>query len=474
MLSLSCIDSCPKDSVGLEEEVASSAKVKDLIKKSSSNNNNNNNNKLDDQDDSLTSLQWLQDFSILSASGRQHVITNSQHQSSLFEQQLDGDAPASPLAGDLATIGMPLTPGRPISTAIPVLCTLPSLVAHGHCPDEVDYKTNPHVKPPYSYATLICMAMQASKKSKITLSCIYKWITDNFCYFRHADPTWQNSIRHNLSLNKCFIKVPRQKDEPGKGGFWKIDPEYAERLLAGAYKKRRMPPVQINPALKNQLRMISQSVKTVPTNTTGVVHVSPESQQLLQEFEEVTGFDQNWDHHLAENSLFDCWSTVKGLKKKQLFDHWSEGVRHKVPRYSSIPLLATEEPEVLGSFKGNFDWDALLNSALNEDLNLNDGGPLSPVSQDQDLLVHGHHVSALEASVSTAASTMLKETQNDSNEDFNEETFLATEFLQNSWTEEEERNYPDFLCTSTMNINQLFDLGDSLCDDIESRIESLF
>ena len=58
-------------------------------------------------------------------------------------------------------------------------------------PDDVDYATNPHVKPPYSYATLICMAMQASKATKITLSAIYKWITDNFCYFRHADPTWQ-------------------------------------------------------------------------------------------------------------------------------------------------------------------------------------------------------------------------------------------------------------------------------------------
>ncbi|KFP67997.1 Forkhead box protein J1, partial [Cariama cristata] len=94
-------------------------------------------------------------------------------------------------------------------------------------------------KPPYSYATLICMAMEASGKPKITLSAIYKWITDNFCYFRHADPTWQNSIRHNLSLNKCFIKVPREKGEPGKGGFWKLDPQYADRLKNGTFKKRR-------------------------------------------------------------------------------------------------------------------------------------------------------------------------------------------------------------------------------------------
>jgi hypothetical protein len=49
----------------------------------------------------------------------------------------------------------------------------------------------------------------------------------------------QNSIRHNLSLNKCFIKIARTKEEPGKGGFWRLDPSYAETLIDGVFKKRR-------------------------------------------------------------------------------------------------------------------------------------------------------------------------------------------------------------------------------------------
>ena len=57
---------------------------------------------------------------------------------------------------------------------------------------EIDYKTVGDVKPPYSYASLICMAMKTNKH-KMTLSSIYKWIKENFLYYRNADPSWQVS-----------------------------------------------------------------------------------------------------------------------------------------------------------------------------------------------------------------------------------------------------------------------------------------
>ncbi|KAJ2904274.1 hypothetical protein MKZ38_008485 [Zalerion maritima] len=79
-------------------------------------------------------------------------------------------------------------------------------------------------KPPHSYATLIGMAILRSPYRRLTLSQIYKWISDSYSFYNAQDAGWQNSIRHNLSLNKAFIKQERPKDDKGKGNYWAILP----------------------------------------------------------------------------------------------------------------------------------------------------------------------------------------------------------------------------------------------------------
>ena len=73
----------------------------------------------------------------------------------------------------------------------------------------------------------------------ITLSGIYQYIIAKFPFYEKNKKGWQNSIRHNLSLNRYFIKVPRSQEEPGKGSFWRIDPASETKLVEQAFRKRR-------------------------------------------------------------------------------------------------------------------------------------------------------------------------------------------------------------------------------------------
>lgn len=86
-------------------------------------------------------------------------------------------------------------------------------------------------KPPYSYATLIGLAILQSPEAKLTLSQIYGWISGHFPYYKQKDAGWQNSIRHNLSLNEAFIKTEKSCD--GKGHFWEVQWGYEMKFFKG-------------------------------------------------------------------------------------------------------------------------------------------------------------------------------------------------------------------------------------------------
>lgn len=64
-------------------------------------------------------------------------------------------------------------------------------------------------KPPYSFSCLIFMAIEDSVQKALPVKEIYAWILDHFPYFKNAPTGWKNSVRHNLSLNKCFQKVEK-------------------------------------------------------------------------------------------------------------------------------------------------------------------------------------------------------------------------------------------------------------------------
>ncbi|RXG45211.1 hypothetical protein VDGE_06619 [Verticillium dahliae] len=166
---------------------------------------------------------------------------------------------------------------------------------------------NRHIKPQFSYAQMITQAIINTPDGKLNLNGIYNFITANYAYYRHQPAAgWQNSIRHNLSLNKSFDKIARSTDEPGKGMKWQIVPEAREEMTRTAYRGGRgghrgssapSSPSQLNyithgpgdvvtgSARKRKLR----SIGSPPPSSS--LHATEEAAAEPPEVEEEEGFD---------------------------------------------------------------------------------------------------------------------------------------------------------------------------------------
>ena len=94
-------------------------------------------------------------------------------------------------------------------------------------------------KPPYSYVALCAMAIHSSPGKMMTLSQIYKFIMDNFPFYRRNSTRWQNSLRHNLSFNDCFVKISKTSEHGGKGNYWTLHRDCKEMFQDGSFLRRK-------------------------------------------------------------------------------------------------------------------------------------------------------------------------------------------------------------------------------------------
>ena len=91
-------------------------------------------------------------------------------------------------------------------------------------------------RPGLSYIALVSKAILSTPQQKMLLSEIYQWITENYPYYRMEDRSWRNSIRHNLSLNECFVKCGR--DGSGKGHYWSIHEANVADFMKEDFRRR--------------------------------------------------------------------------------------------------------------------------------------------------------------------------------------------------------------------------------------------
>ncbi|SPP87689.1 uncharacterized protein LOC117589852 isoform X1 [Drosophila guanche] len=110
---------------------------------------------------------------------------------------------------------------------------------------------NAFPKPAYSYSCLIALALKNSRAGSLPVSEIYSFLCQHFPYFENAPSGWKNSVRHNLSLNKCFEKIerPATNGNQRKGCRWAMNPDRITKMDEEVQKWSRKDPLAIRGAM---------------------------------------------------------------------------------------------------------------------------------------------------------------------------------------------------------------------------------
>ncbi|XP_064603207.1 forkhead box protein N3-like isoform X2 [Liolophura sinensis] len=275
-----------------------------------------------EEDDELTSLAWLQDSDLLKNIHPGEV-------ESADSQKENGD-----------------------------IRKLPNNLPQSH-PSHVPYNPQKHInsKPPYSFSCLIFMAVEDSPQKRLPVKDIYNWILTHFPYFQNAPTGWKNSVRHNLSLNKCFKKVDKDKGQTiGKGSLWCIDPDYRPNLLQALRKTPYHPYHQLQmlaspqSAAQNPNLPFSRPLPLSPRYA--VNQISPHLFPFLSKRLAQSSLDSDID---VANALVSLKGLNSSNSRHQLIGRggmWRTGMKrkqmtqlsHHVKRKNLGPIICTLNP----------------------------------------------------------------------------------------------------------------------------------
>ncbi|KZT27709.1 hypothetical protein NEOLEDRAFT_1130792 [Neolentinus lepideus HHB14362 ss-1] len=94
---------------------------------------------------------------------------------------------------------------------------------HPNCPDTLACLPDTEGRPQHTLPVILRCAILGSPKRRLTIREIYAAMEDKYPYYKTAGPTWKQSVRHHLSLNRLFERQPRPVTDPGFGSYWTVN-----------------------------------------------------------------------------------------------------------------------------------------------------------------------------------------------------------------------------------------------------------
>lgn len=238
-------------------------------------------------------------------------------------------------------------------------------------------------KPPYSYATLIGLSILSHPDKRLTLSSIYSWISDTFKYYKREDVGWQNSIRHNLSLNKAFIKGEKSKD--GKGHFWCIQTGFEDQFLKSRNSK--------NGSYHEIMEQINQNSRKRSINS---IPSSPNyyDESMTRNDESMNSQMTDVDQEQSEQKYYETNETNEDdySNKRQKLESLGEPFINSTPKQKqgnfetmkSVPFdLINSTPKLVISESPNKPFVAGKNLTFTSSFSCNSNLELSPIRPNE-------------------------------------------------------------------------------------------
>ncbi|XP_061388698.1 serine-rich adhesin for platelets [Musca vetustissima] len=160
-------------------------------------------------------------------------------------------------------------------------------------------------KPAYSYSCLIAMALKNSRSGSLPVSEIYSFMCEHFPYFKTAPSGWKNSVRHNLSLNKCFEKIekPPTNGNQRKGCLWAMNPERIAKMDEEVQKWSKKDPMAIRNAMVYPEHLEALERGEMKHGSSGDSDAEMDSQSEIEEASDLE--EQELDETLVDNMLVE-------------------------------------------------------------------------------------------------------------------------------------------------------------------------
>ncbi|OBZ84444.1 Forkhead box protein I1, partial [Choanephora cucurbitarum] len=353
-------------------------------------------------------------------------------------------------------------------------------------------------KPPYSYATLIAHAILTSKDGRLTLSDIYKWISEVYPYYKRGQKGWQNSIRHNLSLNKkWFIKVDRRPTQahPGKGGYWTLqvnmEKVFVDNLCQAGGHSRRHHDIGMYSSLSTQHYRASPDKQEPSPQGCPNIHITrPEDFETKkntvrtrpQEKEEVPKTDPK-NFIIRFNPLDLKRKTLKSSTKRDRSPEIQTISKKRKPTTTTTTVDTMAASPYMLSYPMSYNTDNRTKSSLDKDmLGFNDFWMYDEPDQEPSLLLTSSYPTML---LDVEAQNILHGLQSTPAQVINHHPDMKTIDLQ-SFSLEKNIHYPNAFAVeefsdpnsslfvsdlSSYNMDQYVDFGGSMMsDDLPSDV----